>query len=166
MAELLAITLGPTQGNIINDLESGSTEVLTDSAAIARRVLALPGQASNVGAMMVRNLAWRVNTRAGDGVATAAVLAQALLREAVRYTQAGGNPQLIKQGVEQAARIALEALSAQAQPIEDEEALTHLAEVLTAEPKLSLVLGEMFDILGPTAHILVEDYVAPYLERA
>ena len=37
---------------------------------------------------------------------------------------------------------------------------------LTGDPALSLVLSEMFDALGPTAHITVEDYVAPYLERA
>lgn len=165
IADLLAITLGPTQGNILNELDQGKIELLTDSATIARRILAMPGQASNVGAMVARSLAWRVNTRAGDGVATAVVLAQAILREAVRYTQAGGNPMLVKRGLDQAARVALDTLAAQAQEINDEDDLTRLAEVLTAEPKLSLILGEMFDILGPTAHIIVEDYVAPYLER-
>jgi chaperonin GroEL len=165
MAELLAITLGPTQGNILNELTDGAPELLTDSATIARRVLALPGQASNVGAMLVRSLAWRVNSRAGDGAATAAVLAQAILREATRYTQAGGNAMLVKQGIEQATQVALETLAAQAQPVKDEEELTRLAETLTAEPGLSLILGEMFDVLGETAHIVIEDYVAPYLER-
>jgi chaperonin GroEL len=165
MAELLAITLGPTQGNILNELTDRAPELLTDSATIARRVLGLPGQASNVGAMLVRSLAWRVNNRAGDGAATAAVLAQAILREATRYTQAGGNAMLVKQGIEQATQVALEALSAQAQPVKDEEELTRLAETLTGEAGLSLILGEMFDVLGETAHIVIEDYVAPYLER-
>jgi chaperonin GroEL len=52
-----------------------------------------------------------------------------------------------------------------AQPVEDEEDLTRVAETITAEPDLSLILGEMFDILGPEAYINIEDYVAPYLER-
>jgi chaperonin GroEL len=30
---------------------------------------------------------------------------------------------------------------------------------------MSLLLGEMLDVLGPAAHITVEDYEAPYLER-
>lgn len=166
IAELLALTLGPTQGNILSDRETGSPELLSDSATIARRILELPDQATNVGAMLMRNVAWRVHRRAGDGVATAAVLAQAILREAFRYTQAGGNAMLLKRGIGRATQAALAELAAQARPVTDEEDLTLVAETITAEPALSLVLGEMFDVLGPTAHITIEDYVAPYLERA
>lgn len=165
LARLLAVTLGPTQGNILNQRQYNPPEVLADSATIARRVLALPDRAESVGAMLMRNLAWRAHLRAGDGVATTAVLARAILRESVRYVQAGGNLMELKRGLDQAAQIAVLRLLAQARPVTDEEELTQVAETITAEPKLSLVLGEMMDVLGPAAHITVEDYVAPYLER-
>jgi chaperonin GroEL len=166
MAELLALTLGPTQGNILSERDTGAPEWLGDSATIARRILEFPDQAANVGAMLMRSLAWRTHLRAGDGVATTAVLAQAILREAFRYAQAGGNVMLMKRGLDQAARVALTELTAQARPVTGEEALTQVAQAITAEPKLSLILGEMFDVLGAEAHITIEDYVAPYLERA
>ncbi len=166
IAELLAVTLGPTQGNILNAQEAASPELLTDSATIARRILELPDRATNVGAMLMRNIAWRVNLRAGDGVATTAVLAQAILREAFRYVQAGGNAMLLKRGIDRATQLALAELTALARPVSGEEELTRVAETITAEPELSLVLGEMFDVLGPEAHITIENYVAPYLERA
>lgn len=165
MARLLAVTLGPTQGNILNQREHNPPEVLADAATIARRVLALPNRAENVGAMLIRNLAWRVHLRAGDGVATTSVLARAILNESVRYVQAGGNPMMLKRGIDQAAQVALAQLLAQARPVTDEEGLTQVAETITAEPNLSLILGEMLDVLGPSAHVTIEDYVAPYLER-
>jgi chaperonin GroEL len=165
MAELLALTLGPTQGNILNARETSSPELLGDAATIARRVIALPGQAANVGAMLMRNMAWRTHLRAGDGVATTAVLAQAIFREAFRYVQAGGNAMLVKRGLERAVPIVLSELAAQAQAVADEERLTQVAQAITAEPALSLILGEMFEVLGAQAHITIEDYVAPYLER-
>jgi chaperonin GroEL len=166
MAELLALTLGPMQGNILSEREDGSAEILADSATIARRILELPGQASNVGAMLMRNIAWRVHLQAGDGVATTAVLAQSIFNESLRYTQAGGNPMVLKRGVDRAAQVVRAELAAQTQPVIDEDELTLVAETITAEPALSLVLGEMLEILGPAAHITIEDYVAPYLERA
>jgi chaperonin GroEL len=165
MAELLALTLGPTQGNIVNARDAGSPELLGDAATIARRVIALPGQAANVGAMLLRNMAWRTHLRAGDGVATTAVLAQAIFREAFRYIQAGGNAMLLKRGLDRAVPLVLTELAGQAQPVTDEEKLTQVAQAITAAPALSLILGEMFEVLGAQAHITIEDYVAPYLER-
>jgi len=165
IARLLALTLGPTQGNILNEKEKGEIESLIDSATVARRVLELPHRATDVGAMLMRNIAWRVHRRAGDGVATTAVLAESILSQAFQYVQAGGNAMLIKQGLNQATQVALAELLDRARPVSDEEELTAVAQTITGEPAMSLVLGEMFDVLGPEAHITVEDYVAPYLER-
>ncbi len=166
MAEMLALTLGPTQGSILNDRGHGKPELLDDSAAAARRILALPDRATDVGAMLMRNIAWRVHLRAGDGVATTAALAQAILRDALRCLRAGGNAMAIRRGVERAGQAALAGIARQTRPVADEELLTQVAQTITGDSALSLVLGEMFDVLGPTAYITVEDYVAPYLERA
>ncbi|NUQ38290.1 MAG: hypothetical protein HUU23_10945, partial [Caldilineales bacterium] len=75
LGRALAATLGPSQGLIFNDLDKpGPPEPLEDAAAIARRVLQLPDRAEDVGAMLLRNLVWRMRSRVGDGGATAAVL--------------------------------------------------------------------------------------------
>ncbi len=167
LAHLLSVTLGPTQGNVLSYqlIDEKKLEVLTDSATIARRVMQLPHRAEDVGAMLMRNLVWRMHKRVGDGCATTAVLAQAILEQAYRYKTAGANPMLLQQGLKVGARAALAALEAMAEPVEDEEDLAALAETITTEPDLSLIIGEMFDILGPEAHITIQDYVAPYLER-
>ncbi|MBN1261473.1 MAG: chaperonin GroEL [Anaerolineae bacterium] len=166
LAELLALTLGPTQGMIVGH-KPASTELeyLNDAATIARRMTELPDRGEDVGAMLLRNLVWRVHTRIGDGCATAAVLAHALLGEAQRAVAAGANPVLLRKGIDRSARVALAALVEQSHPIDGEEALISVAESVTGDSELSLVLGEMFDLVGPEAHITIEDYVAPYLER-
>ncbi|MEW5957701.1 MAG: TCP-1/cpn60 chaperonin family protein [Chloroflexota bacterium] len=167
LARLLALTLGPTQGQVLSyQLDDNSqVEALTDSATIARRMLQFPDRAEDVGAMLLRNLVWRVHLRAGDGGATTAVLAQAILDQAYRCKAAGANPMLLQRGLRKAAAAAVKVLQAMARPVEDEEGLTRVAQTITAEPELSLILGEMFDILGPDGYVTIEDYVAPYLER-
>jgi chaperonin GroEL len=166
LADLLALTLGPTQGIVLSEPATGSQpEVLSDAATIARRVTELPHRTEDVGAMLLRNLVWRMHGRAGDGTATAAVLAQSILGHAHRYKAAGANPMLLRSGIDQAALAALDALGQMARPVEDEEDLTSVAQTITAEPDLSLLLGEMYDLLGPDAFIDIEEFVAPYLER-
>ena len=77
MADLLAITLGPSQGHVVNESKTKERpELLNDAATIARRVIALPDRRQDVGAMMLRHLTWRVHTQLGDGSATMAVLAK------------------------------------------------------------------------------------------
>ncbi len=166
MAELLARTLGPSRGAVLSRREHREPELILDAATAVRRIIQVPGRATNMGAMLLRNTAWRVHDRAGDGSATAAVLSQAILRSASRYVRAGGSPVLVRRGVERAVAAATAALAAQAQPLAGEEPLTRVAETITGEPALSLALGEMFDVLGATAHITVEDYAAPYVEPA
>jgi chaperonin GroEL len=166
MAQALAITMGPTQGIVLSQAQKeDKLEQLTDAATIARRILQLPNRAEDVGAMLLRNLVWRMHGRAGDGCATTAVLAQAILEQGHRYRVAGANVMLLQQGIKQAAKAAIQALKEMARPVEDEDDLSYVAETVTGEPQLSLILGEMFDILGPDGYITIQDHVAPYLER-
>jgi chaperonin GroEL len=166
LADLLALTLGPTQGEIVSHNPAGTElERLSDAATIARRIMQLPDRGEDVGAMLLRNLVWRVHQRVGDGCATTAVLAQAIFHEAHRAVAAGANPMTLRRGLREATTAALNALEAQARPIAGEADLIRVAQSVTTEPDLSLVLGEMFALLGPDAHVTVEDYMAPYLER-
>jgi chaperonin GroEL len=165
LAALLALTLGPTQGIVLNDRDRRSPEMLADSATIARRVIELPQRGADAGAMTLRHMVWRLHERYGDGAATAAVLAQAMLQEASKSLAAGANPMLLRHGIERGVAAAGQSLAAQAEPAAGQETLARLATGITGDPQLGLILGEMFDVLGEYAAITVEEFVAPYLER-
>jgi len=167
LADLLAATLGPTQGAILSSPGTGSRpEMITDAATVARRMLALPHRAEDVGAMILRNLVWRMHRKAGDGCATAAVLAQAILRQAHRFRVAGANAMSLKKGVDRATAVACKALWQMARPLTNPDDLVLLAQGVTNDLNLSRVIGEIFARFGPEAYVILEDYAAPYLERA
>jgi chaperonin GroEL len=166
MADLLAVTLGPTQGVVFNQSTTRNRpELLNDAATIARRVVALPDRREDVGAMLLRHLVWQVHRRVGDGGASTAVLAQAILDEGARMVVSGAHATRVQHGIETAAAQAEQALLKLARPVSGQEDLAAVAAAITAEEKISWVLGEMFDILGSRAYITVENFVAPYLER-
>jgi len=165
LAELLALTLGPVAGHIVSSAaDKPRPELLTDAATVARRFLALPDRGEDVGAMILRNLVWRVHERVGDGAATTAVLAQAMLSRAARGVRAGANPVTVQRGLRRGVKAAVQALQQQARPVRGLRDLVAIAQSATGHAALSARLGEMYARLGPHAHILIEKYVAPYLE--
>ena len=115
--------------------------------------------------MLLRSLVWRVHQRIGDGCATTAVLAQAILEQASRYVSAGASPVRVQAGIQKATQCVIARLSKMAVPATGHEQLTSVAFTATREPEISFMLGEMFDLLGKHAHVVVENYLAPYLER-
>ena len=165
LAAVLAVTLGPVQGPVLNARPGGSVEVLSDAGTIARRVVELPGRGRNTGAMILRNLAWSMHEQFGDGAATAAVLARAMVAEAVKRIEAGIDPTLIRGGLEHALPAALASLEAQSLPAAGSAMLTAVATGLTGDPALGPVLGEIVDLLGPDGGLTIEEFPIPYLDR-
>jgi chaperonin GroEL len=165
IADMLAPTLGPTGAIVANQHRPDrAPELLDDAATAARRVLSLGDQRLDVGAMLLRNLVWRVTGQVGDGGATTALLARALYRECLKLVQTGVNPVHLADGVRQAAAAVIAHLSTQSRPVRQPDELSAVALAAVREPDLAAVLGEMAYLLGPDARVNVERYVAAYLE--
>src|SRR5687768_16323386 len=75
MANVLRVTLGPTARAVIMApiISSRAPELLTDSATIARRIIEFPDPYENMGAMLIRHMAWRIREKVGNGAATAKI---------------------------------------------------------------------------------------------
>ena len=166
MTDALAPTLGPAgtpvvvEGNVRNKYD-----LIDDAATVARRILSLGDPRLDIGAMIVRNVVWRVSQRAGDGGATAAVLLNAILHGGQRQITAGANAMQLVRGIRLGLEVATNALLAQARPCGDETQLAAAARTVTRDDDLAAMLGEMSYLLGPDAPVQIETYVAPYLQR-
>ncbi len=166
IADLLAPTIGPTGGAVASGPTAGNrVEMLDDASTIVRRIISLGNQRTDIGAMVMRSLIWRVGQRAGDGGATAALIARSLYREGVRMSNAGFNSVRMARGIEQGVKVAIATLNQQSRPITGETDLAAVARTITKDEALAAVLGEMSYLLGADAHIVIEKFVAPYLQR-
>jgi chaperonin GroEL len=165
MARLLGLTLGPVGGNVVNDRDQSTPEILDDAATIARRIIQFPDRAEDAGAMMMRHIVWRVREEVGDGSATTAVMAHRLAEEMQRMIAAGANAMMLRRGIDQAAKVALKALAELSVPLEGEEHIAAVATAAIGDPEIGKILGEIYDVLGPNASITIEPYIATYHDR-
>jgi chaperonin GroEL len=163
LAQLLAVTLGPSQGVVLSDVGRGSAESLVDSATIARRITGLPGRRRSAGAALVREMVRRVGGGYGDGGATATVLARSMLRHAARVVAAGANPVLVRRGIQLGVAVACDVLKDQAAPVASLDStsasgLVSLAAAVTGDTELAAAVGEMVDVLGVDGAVQIEEH--------
>ena len=159
MTALLRPTLGPLArtvaiGRIVGD---DPPEVLDSAATIARRTNRVADPFEDMGAMLIRHVAWRTYDSVGDGSATAAVLMLSVLRLGLRYLAAGGSPVAVRRGLECALAVALEELERQAHSIDGPVDISRLIAGGIGDVELATMLGEVVDAAGTDGAILVED---------
>src|SRR6266705_3399527 len=99
LAKAVKVTLGPRGRNVILQKSFGSPTVTKDGVTVAKEI-ELEDHYENMGAQMVKDVASKTNDVAGDGTTTATVLAESIVTEGLRYVSAGGNPMLVKKGID------------------------------------------------------------------
>jgi chaperonin GroEL len=168
MANVLRVTLGPAARAVVMApiISTRAPELLTDAATIARRIIEIPDPYENMGAMLVRHMAWRMREKVGNGAATAAVLAQALLHEANYQAAAGANVMMLKRGIERGLEVACAELKRLAKPMDSPEQIEALAIAAAGgDREIGRYVGEMLEIIGTDGVIIVEDHAGMKSDR-
>src|ERR1700748_2687610 len=101
LADAVKVTLGPKGRNVVIEKKFGSPTITKDGVTVAKEI-ELGNALENMGAQMVREVAFKTSDVAGDGTTTATVLAQAIYREGVKTVAAGANPMALKRGIDKA----------------------------------------------------------------
>ena len=117
LAEAVKSTLGPKGRNVILEKITGTPEVTNDGVTIAREIY-LRDPFENMGAQVLKEAAIKTNDMVGDGTTTATVIAQAIVREGMKAITSGGNPVLVKRGIDVAVGAIVEHLATVAHPVD------------------------------------------------
>jgi chaperonin GroEL len=107
LANAVKVTLGPKGRNVVLERSFGAPTVTKDGVSVAKEI-ELKDKLQNMGAQMVKEVASKTSDNAGDGTTTATVLAQAIVREGMKYVAAGMNPMDLKRGIDKAVHALIE----------------------------------------------------------
>ena len=113
LARAVKCTLGPSGRNVVIHKSYGSPQVTKDGVTVAEQV-ELRDAFENMGAKMVKEVASKTGTQAGDGTTTATVLAEAIFVQGLRAVASGANPLDIKNGIDKAVAAVITNLESQA----------------------------------------------------
>merc|ERR1719453_2426105 len=158
LADAVAVTMGPKGRNVVIEQSFGAPKVTKDGVTVAKAVELKNTPMVNVGAQLVKTVASQTNDVAGDGTTTATVLARAIFREGCKAVAAGMNPMDIKRGMDQAIKIVLEDLAAQATMIESPDSIKSVATIASnGDAKIGDMITEAYGKVGKDGTITVAD---------
>ncbi len=157
LAEAVKSTLGPKGRNVILEKITGSPEVTNDGVTIAREIH-LRDPFENMGAQLVKEAAVKTNDTVGDGTTTATVLAQAIVRQGMKAIAAGGNPVLVKRGIDLAVGALVEHLSSVSHTVSTEEDFARVAAIsANDDDAIGRVVARALHTVGDDGVVTVED---------
>lgn len=157
LAEAVKSTLGPKGRNVILEKITGTPEVTNDGVTIAREIF-LRDSFENMGAQILKEAAVKTNDVVGDGTTTATVVAQAIVREGMRAITSGGNPVLVKRGIDVAVAKIVEYLATVAHPVDDIAALARVAAIsANDDDEIGRVVAQTLDTVGDDGVITVDE---------
>ena len=157
LANAVRLTLGPKGRNVV--LERGHvTPAMTKDGVTVAREIDFADPLQNMGAQLIKEVAARTGSDAGDGTTTATVLAQAIVREGLKYVTAGFGPIGLKRGIDKAVAAVVAELTAAARPVATNQAIAQVATVsANADAVIGGLIARAFDRVGRDGVITVED---------
>jgi chaperonin GroEL len=157
LAEAVKSTLGPKGRNVIIEKITGSPVVTNDGVTIAREIH-LKNQFENMGAQLVKEAAIKTNDVVGDGTTTATVIAQAIVREGMKAIGGGGNPVLIKRGVDKAVGLLVAHLEKVAHPVRSEQDYARVAAISANDDDVvGAAIGKALHTVGEGGVVTIEE---------
>jgi len=156
VANAVKVTLGPRGRNVVLDRKWGAPNITKDGVTVAKEI-ELEDPYENMGAQLVREVASKTNDVAGDGTTTATVLAQSIVNEGLRYVAAGGNPMLVKKGIDLAVAKAVEEIKKLSTPVTDKESVANVAAIAGNDKEIGDLIADSMDKVGKDGVITVEE---------
>ena len=157
LANAVKVTLGPKGRNVVLERSFGAPTVTKDGVSVAKEI-ELKDKLQNMGAQMVKEVASKTSDLAGDGTTTATVLAQAIVREGMKYVAAGMNPMDLKRGIDKAVTALVEQLKKQSKPTTTSKEIAQVGSIsANSDESIGEIIADAMDKVGKEGVITVED---------
>ena len=157
LADTVKVTLGPKGRNVVMDKSYGAPRITKDGVSVAKEI-DLEDKFENMGAQMVKEVASKTNDEAGDGTTTATILAQAIVKEGVKYVTAGMNPMDVKRGIDAAVDVVKQNLVSSAKKVKDSDEIAQVGTIsANGDKEIGSMISKAMQKVGNEGVITVEE---------
>ncbi|KAK7362522.1 hypothetical protein VNO77_04638 [Canavalia gladiata] len=155
LADAVSVTIGPRGRNVVLS-ESGKLKVINDGVTIARSI-ELSDAIENAGAMLIQEVASKMNELAGDGTSTAIILARAMIKSGLLAVAFGANPISLKKGMEKTVKGLVKFLKERSVPVKGREHIKAVASISAGNDEyIGNLIAEAMEKIGSDGVISIE----------
>lgn len=155
LADAVSVTLGPKGRNVIIS-DSKGLKVINDGVTIARAI-ELADAIENAGAMLIQEVASKVNDAAGDGTTTAIILAREMIKSGLLAITFGANPGGLRRGMEKTVNELIRILKKHSLPVKGRDDIRAVASISAGNDDfVGSILADAIDKIGADGVISIE----------
>ncbi|GLT76029.1 hypothetical protein SLA2020_477130 [Shorea laevis] len=159
LADAVSVTLGPRGRNVVLS-DSETLKVINDGVTIARAI-ELSDAIENAGAMLIQEVASKMNDLAGDGTTTAIILARALIKSGLLAVSFGANPVSLKRGMDKTVTELVKTLKEKSFPVKGREDIKAVASISAGNDEfIGDLIAEAVEKIGTDGVIVLESSAA------
>jgi chaperonin GroEL len=157
LANAVKVTLGPKGRHVVIEKSYGAPRVSKDGVTVAKEI-ELKDKFENMGAQMVREVASKQSSVAGDGTTTATVIAQAIVKEGAKAVAAGANPMDVKRGVDAAVDAVRAHLEKNSRKVTKSDEIAQVGTIsANGDKSIGALIARAMDKVGKEGVITVEE---------
>lgn len=158
LANAVKTTLGPRGRNVVIEKKFGTPVITKDGVSVAKEI-ELSDPIENIGAQIVKEVASKTATEAGDGTTTATVLAQAILTAGLKAVASGANPIEVKRGIDKAVDLIVDSIKESSQIIgTDYDKVKQIATIsANNDSSIGELIAEAIKNVGKDGVVTVEE---------
>ncbi|HOQ84478.1 MAG TPA: chaperonin GroEL [Phycisphaerae bacterium] len=157
LARAVKVTLGPSGRNVVLEKSFGSPTVTKDGVTVAKEI-ELEEPYENMGAQMVKEVASKTSTLAGDGTTTATVYAEAIYDEGLKNVAAGADAMELRRGIEKAVETVVAELKKMSTNVKDTQQIAQVGTcAANQDADIGKKIAEAMEKVGKDGVITVEE---------
>lgn len=156
VANAVKVTLGPRGRNVVLDKSYGGPTITNDGVSIAKEI-SLSDKFENMGAEIVKEVAEKTNSVAGDGTTTSVVLLQAIIEEGMKRTMMGANAMELRRGIETASADVIKELKSMSKEIKNDDEIKQVATIAAESKELGEIIANTIKKVGKDGVVTVEE---------
>src|SRR5246500_4470422 len=157
LTDAVRVTLGPKGRNVVLDKSYGAPRITKDGVTVSKEI-ELSDKFENMGAQMVREVASKTSSVAGDGTTTATLLAHAMVHGGVKAVAAGMNPMDLKRGVDMAVDAVVKDIQKRSKKVSTNDEIAQVGTIsANGDTEIGRMLAEAMKKVGNEGVITVEE---------
>ncbi|XP_060964232.1 chaperonin 60 subunit alpha 2, chloroplastic-like isoform X1 [Cannabis sativa] len=155
LADAVSLTLGPKGRNVILS-EGDKLKVINDGVTIVRSIELSDG-IENAGAMLIQEVASKMNDLAGDGTTTAIIMTREMIKCGLLAVAFGANPISLKKGMEKTVRELVKVLKDRSFPVKGRSDVKAVASISAGNDEfIGNLIADAIEKIGPDGVISIE----------
>lgn len=157
LGDAVKVTLGPKGRNVVIQRAFGPPHVTKDGVTVAKEIY-LADKLADTGVRMIKQAAATTSDDIGDGTTTATVLAQAMIREGMKFVTAGLSPINLKRGIDKAVVAAVEELAKMSKQCDDAKTIKQVATIsANNDEDMGQLIADALMAVGKRGVVTVEN---------